>query len=116
MSTSRLPQIYGRFLRLASSWPVDPLRPKMSFGEAIRTNVGKALLASPPTPAASAASSSKSPAGGLAALAKEEEQKVESLSYKTLSEEDVRYAERAVEALEGLRSGRETEAVSARWR
>ena len=83
----------------------------MSFGEAIRTNVGKALLASPPTPVAS--SSKTGAAGGVAALAKEEEQKVETLGYKTLSDEDVRYAERAVEALEGLRSGRETELVSS---
>ncbi|PWN30841.1 hypothetical protein BDZ90DRAFT_257895 [Jaminaea rosea] len=107
-SSSRLPQIYSRFLRLSSSWPIDPLRPKVSFGEAIRINIGKALLTTPPTPTPPIPSSGKNGSPPTPGVTGEPHKDVESLSYKKLTEDEIQYAERAADALEGLRTGRET--------
>lgn len=110
-SSSRLPQIYSRFLRLSSSWPIDPLRPKVSFGEAIRINIGKALLTTPPTPTPPIPSG-KNGSPPTPGVTGEPHKDVESLSYKKLTEDEIQYAERAADALEGLRTGRETKDVS----
>ncbi|CAO1626167.1 unnamed protein product [Parajaminaea phylloscopi] len=106
-STNRVAQLYSRFSRLAAAWPVDPLRPQLSFGGALRTNVGRALLDQPPPspPASSRAESAGIVTGGVTAGPDAD---LDRLKFKDLGQAEIEYAERAFAALEGLREGRES--------
>lgn len=117
-SSTQVASLYRRFLRLAASWPIDPLRPHLSFGSAIQTNVGRGLLASPPPPPPP---SSPQASGAVTGARDEvhdssksglEERDLDKLQYKQFQERDLQYAERALEALESLKEGKETNEVS----
>jgi hypothetical protein len=77
---SQAASIRARLVRLTKTWPVDPLRPNLSFAGAIDKNV------------------------------------VQRVNFDTLSPEGIKYAQRAVESLEGIRVGRESVEVSERNR
>lgn len=77
---SQAASIRARLVRLTKTWPVDPLRPNLSFAGAIDKNV------------------------------------VQRINFDTLSPEGIKYAQRAVESLEGIRVGRESVEVSLRAR
>ncbi|PWN20412.1 hypothetical protein BCV69DRAFT_283290 [Microstroma glucosiphilum] len=69
---SQAASIRARLVRLTKTWPVDPLRPNLSFAGAIDKNM------------------------------------VQRVNFETLSPEGIKYAQRAVDSLEGIRVGRES--------
>lgn len=112
-SSSQAAHLYKRFSRLAAAWPIDPLRPQLSFGSALRTNVSRALLDQPPPPLpASSKAEAKGLVSGGPGFSSEPEADFSNLKFKQLSSAELQYAEKALQSLEGIRAGKESVTVS----
>lgn len=114
-SSKQVAELYSRFSRLAASWPVDPLRPQLSFGSALRTNVSRALLTQPP-PSPLILGQGESRGIITGGVMTEPDADLHKLKFKDLTQSEINYAECALSALEGLRGGRESMKVSRNGR
>jgi hypothetical protein len=113
-SSASTAQLYRSFISLARRWPADPLRPELSFSASMRAAAHRVFLQSPPEASrvhAAGAKGNKKPLHEALEGVDDEALAQGQGALKSLSQEEVRYAEKALGSLDAILKGQAVKQV-----